>query len=290
MKKNFSLAIGVLLALAISNTHALDVQGHRGARAVLPENSLPALKYALELGVDTLEFDTGVTADGVVVVVHDQQVNPTICQYKNGAKVKKGLWVHELTLEQIKQFDCGSRANPRFKKQTLVPGTEIPTLREVFDMLADSPLPRAKTVLLNIEFKSDPRKPQAQPEPEQFVKLVLEQVNEYGLEQRTTLQSFDHRTLQAAHKLAPTLNKAALYRDNLKDWVTPTLAAKANIVSPKFTNLNAQEVQAAQAAGLKVIAWTANTKKSWKKLIEMEVDGIITDDPELLLRMLGRIK
>ncbi len=267
---------------------AFDVQGHRGARSVLPENSLPAFEYALRVGVSTLELDTGITKDGVVVVTHDQQINPTICQYKNGAKAKSGLLIHQLTLSEVKEFDCGSRANPRFKRQTLIPGTEIPTLREVFDMVAESSLPEAKRIHFNIETKSNPRKTGAQPSPEEFARLIIKLVDEYKLEERVILQSFDHRTLVAAHQQRPDLKLAALFHNNLTDWVTPTLAAKASIVSPKHTNLNASEVAAIHAANLQVIPWTANTEKSWKKLIEMNVDGIITDDPEPLVKMLEK--
>ena len=282
------LTLAVLTAVLSSPSYSFDVQGHRGARTVLPENSLPAFEYALEIGVDTLELDTGVSKDGVVVVAHDQKINTTICQYKNGAKAEKDLWLHQLDLEQIKAFDCGSRVNPRFKKQQLIPNTEIPTLREVFELVQTSALPNAKTVLFNIETKSNPRYPKAQPEPTQFAELILELVAEFGLQDRVTIQSFDHRTLLATKEIAPEIGLAALYRDNLSDWVTPTLAAGASIVSPKHTNLTAKEVEAIHAAGLKVIPWTANNEKAWRKLIDMNVDGIITDDPAPLLKMLGR--
>ncbi len=281
-------AFFLLTLLMLHPSFAMEVQGHRGARSVLPENSLPAFEYALQIGVDTLELDTGVSKDGVVVVIHDQQINPTICQYKDGRKVKKGVWIHQLTLEQIKQFDCGSRVNPRFKKQRTIPNTEIPTLREVFELVQQSTGANANSVLFNIETKSNPRRPHAQPEPTIFAKAILDLVNEYELSTRTTLQSFDHRTLLAAKDQQADIITAALYRDNLSDWVTPTLAVNADIVSPKFSDLSKQEVNAIHNAGLKVIPWTANTKRQWRKLINMGVDGIITDDPEPLLRLLER--
>ena len=269
-------------------TSKLDIQGHRGARSVLPENTLAAFQYALEIGVDTLELDMGVSQDGVVVVLHDQRINPTICQYKNGQDVPEGLLVHQLSLAQIKEFDCGSRPNPRFENQRLVPGSEIPTLIEVFDLVKQSKLANAKTVLFNIETKSDPNAPLAQPEPREFVSAVIEIVREYGFENRVTLQSFDHRTLVVAKEIAPELRLAALFEDKPDDWVEAADAAEADIVSPHFKLIDSNSVETMQEAGLAVIPWTANSKRQWERLIKMGVDGIITDDPEPLLKLLGR--
>ncbi len=266
----------------------IDVQGHRGARAVLPENSLPALQYALELGVDTLEFDLGVTKDGVVVLMHDQKINPVICRYKDGREAEEGLWLHELNLEQVKKFDCGAKQNPRFAKQQTVPGTEIPTLREVFEMVKGSELENSKTVLFNIETKSDPNKPHAQPSPNDFVEAVASVVKEYDLESRVTLQSFDPATLIAAKEIAPNLQISALFRDKPDDWLEAAEAVGADIISPHHNLLGRNDVEEIQEAGLAVIPWTANSKRQWARLLKLNVDGIITDDPEALLEYLGR--
>jgi len=230
----------------------------------------------------------GVTSDGVVIVMHDQQINPIICQYKNGEAAADGLLVHQLTLEQIKEFDCGAKQNPRFPEQKIIPGTEIPTLAEVFALVRDSELENAKTVLFNIETKSDPEIPQAQPTPDEFVEAVIKVVREFGFENRVTLQSFDHRTLISAKKRAPELRLSALFGDQPEDWVAAADAAEADIVSPHFKLLSSKEVKTMQDAGLAVIPWTANKKRQWEKLIKMGVDGIITDDPGPLLDFLGR--
>lgn len=267
----------------------IDVQGHRGARAVLPENTLAAFEYALELGVDTLEFDMGVSQDGVVVVTHDQKINPHICQYKNGQAAEEDLWVHQLSLDQIKQFDCGSKQNPRFEKQQTVSGLEIPTLAEVFELVSKSSLKNAKTVLFNIETKSDPSLPHAQPEPDMFVESVYEVVKAFGFENRVTLQSFDHRTLLEAAKYAPQLQRSALFSDEPEDWLEAALAADAHIISPHHQIINRRSVTAMQEEGLAVIPWTANSKRQWSRLIKLGVDGIITDDPKALLEYLERI-
>lgn len=267
----------------------INVQGHRGARAVLPENTLAAFEYALELGVDTLEFDMGVSQDGAVVIAHDQKINPVICQYKNGNAVEDDLWIHQLSLEHIKEFDCGSKQNPRFKNQQTIAGAEIPTLAEVFELVANSKHPSAKTVLFNIETKSDPLFPQAQPEPDLFVEAVYEVVKEYGFESRVTLQSFDHRTLLSAAKYAPDLQRSALFKDAPDDWLEAALASDAHVISPHHQIIDRRSVTAMQEEGLAVIPWTANSKRQWARLLKMEVDGIITDDPKGLLEYLERL-
>lgn len=266
----------------------IDVQGHRGARAVLPENTLAAFEYALEIGVDTLEFDMGISKDGHVVVMHDQKINPVICQYKDGKPIEDDLWLHQLSLAEIKQFDCGSKINPRFKDQKLVPGTEIPTLKEVFEMVKDSPLANAKTVLFNIETKSDPLFPHAQPEPDAFVEAVYDVIKEFGFEHRVTLQSFDHRTLLSAARLAPDLQRSALFSDAPEDWLEAALAADAHVMSPHHQIIDRKSVTAMQDEGLAVIPWTANSKRQWARLLKLGVDGIITDDPKALMEYLER--
>ena len=231
----------------------------------------------------------GVSKDGVVVVVHDQQINSHICQYKDGSDALPGLWVHQLTLEQIKQFDCGSKKNPRFDKQQIVPGTEIPTLDEVFDMVASSGLANAKTIRFNIETKSSPEKPHAQPPAKEFVTAVLDVVQKFDLESRVTLQSFDPATLLAAKEFAPTLQRSILLRNKPDNWVTMAESVGADIVSPYHKLLTFKDVEQIQDAGLTVIPWTANSKRQWARLIKLGVDGIITDDPEALLRYIERI-
>ena len=289
---HFKLAITVIiLALQLFLKPAMaeiEVQGHRGARSALPENSLPGFNYALELGVDTLELDMGVSKDGVVVVVHDQKINPTICQYKSGEPIEGELWIHQLSLDEIKAIDCGSKVNPRFSQQTLIPGTEIPTLAEVFQLVKDSSFSKAEDVLFNIETKSNPSQPQAQPEPEVFIKAVLAVIDEFDLRDRVCIQSFDHRTLLAAHQYAPEVQRSALFERPVDNWAEAALEVKADIVSPYFKLISKDNVVSMQAAGLRVIPWTANTTEDWDTLLELGVDGIISDDPAALLQHLAR--
>ncbi len=265
-----------------------DVQGHRGARSVLPENTLPAFMYALEIGVDTLELDLATTDDRQVVIVHDQVVNQTICKSSSLSAEHQKAWIHDLTLEQVKSFDCGSYPHPGFPQQVAVPNTKIPTLAELFEAVAQSGLSNRDTVRFNIETKSNPANPAAQAEPKEFVELVLQVVDKFDLRDRITLQSFDHRTLVEAHRQAPEVKRAALFRTTPDDWLVAAEAAHADIVSPRGNLIDAQSVAQMQSAGYLVIPWTANTQAQWRALISMGVDGIITDDPEPLLQLLGR--
>lgn len=266
----------------------IDVQGHRGARSVLPENSLPAFDYALEVGVTTLEMDTVITKDNQVVVYHDLTINPVICRAANGKKPAKDIYVRSLTLEQVKSYDCGSVVNPRFPKQKTIKGTQIPTLDEVFELVKNSKHPAAKNVLFNIEMKSDPRIPKAQPSPAEFAKLVSDIIIKHKMQKRVNLQSFDHRTLIEAHKIAPQIARAALFESRPNDPVKATLEAKSSIFSPYHKWLTEDDVQKLQENGIKVIPWTANTKKEWENLLVLQVDGIVTDDPKALIEYIKK--
>lgn len=269
----------LLLLVAAS---ALDAQilvhGHRGARAAMPENTLPAFQYAIEQGVDVLEMDMAVTKDNVIVMSHDPEINSTICSGPAGLPKA----IRELTLAQVKQFDCGSKVNPEFKQQKTVPGTRIPTLDEVF-----AATKQAK-VEYNIETKISPKKPELAPSPEEFVSLFLEIARKHRLESRIILQSFDPRTLVAISKQEPKIRLSLLtptsIMDAMKNWVEACQAAGgAKIVSPHYRTVTKGRVEEAHQAGLQVVAWTANDAGEWQKLVENRVDAIITDDPAGLI-------
>ncbi|MGD1090485.1 MAG: glycerophosphodiester phosphodiesterase [Bryobacteraceae bacterium] len=248
------------------------VHGHRGARAMRPENTLPAFEYAIAAGVDVLELDMAVTKDNVIVVSHDPYLEPPVC---NGPQAK--ATIHELTLEQVRQWDCGKVQNPGFPKQTPVPGTRMPTLEQVFDLA-----PRGNFEF-NIETKSFPDHPELTPPPDEFARMVLAIVRKHHLEQRVMLQSFDFRTLVAMKKLAPEIRRVALWEGRDRDFVSIAKEAEASIVSPAFKLVSPEKVRAAHAAGLQVVPWTADTAADWDRLIDAGVDAIITDDPAELI-------
>jgi glycerophosphoryl diester phosphodiesterase len=256
---------------------AVKVHGHRGARAMRPENTIAAFEYAIAAGVDVLELDLAVTRDHVVVVSHDPHLAPPVC---TGPRERAAI--RELTLAEVRQWDCGANRNPLFAKQTPVPGSRIPTLDEVLSLA-----PKGKFEF-NIETKIKPATPALAPPPEEFARLVLEVVRKHHLESRVILQSFDFRTLHAMKKLAPQLRLSALYEGPPKDFVEIAREAGADIVSPQFRLVTPEQVKAAHAAGLQVIPWTANTPADWDRLIAAGVDAIITDDPAALIAHLKR--
>ncbi len=270
-----------MLAFAQSTPSAAPkkilVHGHRGARALRPENTLPAFEYAIAQGVDALELDMAVTKDNVLVISHDPELKPPICTGPAPSAV-----IHTLTLKQVREWDCGATQNPNFPRQQTVPGTRMPTLDEVFALA-----PRGK-FLFNIETKSFPDHPELTPTPAEFVRLVLAEVRKHHLESRVILQSFDFRTLIEMKKIAPDIALSALYSGDPKDFTAIAQEAGAGIVSPEFHLVTPQQVAAAHAAGLQVVPWTADTAEDWDRLIAAGTDAIITDDPAALLEHLRK--
>jgi len=276
MRKTLLLAVLACCCLGEDAPRTIQVHGHRGARARRPENTLPAFEYAIAQGVDALELDMAVTRDNVIVVSHDPFLQPPVCSGPRGKAV-----IHKLTLAEVKQWDCGAIRNPGFAHQQPVPGTRMPTLEEVFSLA-----PRG-TFLFNIETKSFPDHPEYTPPPEEFAKLVLEQIRKHHVESRVILQSFDFRTLHAMKALAPGIRLSALYSGRPRDFVEIAKEAGAGIISPAFRLVTPEQVRNAHAAGLQVVPWTANKPKDWDRLIAAGVDAIITDDPAALIAYLN---
>ena len=265
------------MVIGLSARAEVLVHGHRGARAVLPENTLPAFEHAITAGVDVLELDLAVTKDDVLVVSHDPLLNPVICTGVEGQ-----IPIRTLTLTQLRQFDCGSKKHPDFPKQKPVPGTRIPTFDEVLALA-----PRG-SFEYNVETKIFAKYPNLTPPPEQFARLVLDAVKRRGLVSRVILQSFDFRTLQAMKQLAPEMRLSALYEGSPKSLVEIAKEAGASIVSPRYPLVTKENVAEAHKAGLQVVPWTANTPEEWKRLIDCGVDAIITDDPAELIAFLEK--
>lgn len=289
MKKTplFLIFTVVIAANAPRSEARIEVQGHRGARAIKPENTLPAFAYAIEQGVDVLEMDMAVTKDGVIVISHDPLISKELCLDPAGKPVATDVPIHALTLADVKKYDCASIKHPRFPKQTPMPGTRIPTLDEVFTMVGASPLPAAKTVGFNIETKIVPRYVGVgMPKPDDFARAFLAVVEKHKMKDRVVLQSFDHRSLAAIKALDPTVKIALLLEGNLPDVGPLIKNARAEILSPNLDWIDNSVVAAAHGAGAKVIPWTANTPAEWEWLVSNGVDGIITDDPAALIAWL----
>ena len=258
--------------------HGILVHGHRGARARRPENTLPAFTYAIEQGVNALEMDMAVTKDNVIVISHDPLLHPPVCSGPQASAV-----IRQLTLAEVREWDCGAVQNPRFSTQQTIPGTRIPTLDDVFRLASRG------TFDYNIETKSFPDKPDYTPPPEEFARMVLEKIRRYKLEKRIILQSFDFRTLVAMRKLEPAIRLSALTESDPREFRAITAeAANAEIISPEYHLVTAAKVAAAHAAGLEVVPWTVNAPEEWDKLIDAKVDAIISDDPAELIAHLKK--
>jgi glycerophosphoryl diester phosphodiesterase len=294
-----------LLALTGCSTLAFDAQGHRGARGLAPENTLPAFERALEVGVNTLELDVGVTADGVVVVAHDPYLNPAITRNASGQWLPpgKGPTLKSLTLAQLQAYDVG-RINPdtpygkTFSTQVPRDGTRVPTLASLLALVKDRGI---NDVRFNIETKINPTQPDETVNPEQMVRALLNVVREAGMVKRVSIQSFDWRTLQIVQGFEPTIPTVYLSiqtanTDNIRDgaWTAgfkiaehgsvPKMvkAAGGAVWSPNGGAVTEALVKEAQVIGLKVVPWTINTPADMERLLGWGVDGIITDYPDRL--------
>lgn len=279
------IAFSICLA-SVSFAAHVEVQGHRGARGSRPENTLPAFQFALEQGVDTLELDIAVSADNQLVISHDPDMTAERCLDPSGNKLASSFSIHSLKYDEIKKYDCGSLVNEKFPHQMLVPHTPKPRLEDLFVMIEKSKLPNAKKIKFNIETKIYPSKPERTPEPKVFARAIIEMGRKHHMISRMILQSFDDRTLLAAKEIEPKLLTAMLTSDNHIDYVAVAKSAKADIISPAYDWIFADDVKKMHASRIEVLPWTVNTPEDWDHMIELGVDGIITDYPQELIAYL----
>jgi len=241
---------------------------------------MAAFEHAVRLGVDVLELDLGLTSDGVLVVAHDPEVNETLCL---GAERLPRRQIRDLTFEQVQSLDCGARKNPRFPDQRPVPGQRIPRLERVLDLLARWP-----KVGANIEIKTFPRRREVTWPPARFAQVLVPLLVERGLAGRTTVQSFDPTALREVARLAGRRLVLAALVDRREEIEPMLRATGARVLSPRHSEIEPAELARLQQRGLRVIPWTVNDPPRMKELIGWGVDGIITDRPDLLLKVLRR--
>jgi glycerophosphoryl diester phosphodiesterase len=289
---------------------AFDLEGHRGTRGLAPENTLAAFRRALEIGVTTIETDMAVTRDGVIVISHDPFLNPDVVRDKDGHwLIAKGPPIHALTLAELRTYDIG-RLNPasqyarQFPEQRASDGERFPELVELFALGKAS----GKPVRFNIETKITPTSGADTPDPATFAKLVVEAVRAAAIPQRVTVQSFDWRTLVEVKRLAPDIETACLtiqtqnddtvrqsadggaspwhagfaLRDHGGSLPATVKAAGCATWSMFWRNLTPTDFAEARALGLKILPWTVNDPSEMRRLIDLGVDGIITDYPDRL--------
>ena len=310
------LAMTLFYLAALPAAQAFDLEGHRGTRGHRPENTLPAFALALSIGVDTLELDTGITKDGVVVISHNRSLSPDITKGPDGAYLSApGPAIHDLTFAELRRYDVGairpgSDYARQFPDQLPVPGTTLPTLDELARLVAKSGNARVR---FNIETKLSPLAPDETVDPETFARRLVEVVRKSGIAPRTMIQSFDWRTLKIVQKIAPEIPTVCLTLERGPDdtiqrgkpgaspWTAgldvddfggsvPRLvkAAGCAVWSPLFRDVTDAALAEAKSLGLQTVVWTVDAPDDMDALIARGVDGIITDYPDRLRAAMAR--
>lgn len=262
----------------------IDVQGHRGARGYLPENTLPSFARALELGVTTLELDVAVTRDRVVVIHHDRGLNPDIARQPDGQWVDRAVPIHALTYAELQHYDVG-RLRPgsdyarRFPRQQAIDGTRIPRLAELFAMA------KSHRVRFNIEPKMDAAAPDETLPAEGFARALIAEVRKAGVQDRTTVQAFHWPVLKVVEREAREMPTVYCTEGAGSDPAR-VHAAGGKIWSPDFQAVTAEKLAAARKWEIKVTVWTVNEPADIARVIAMGIDGIASDYPDRVLQQL----
>ena len=267
-----------------------DKQGHRGCRGIMPENTIPAMLKAVELGVTTLEMDIVFTKDSVAILSHEPFFNHEITTGPGGKNIdekdERKYNIYQMGFTETQQYDVGLKTHPRFASQQKIK-TAKPSLAALIDSvelyLSINNLPK---VDYNIETKTSPATDNIyHPAPEEFVMQLMKVIKSKGIENRVIIQSFDFRTLQVLHKHYPAVRTAMLIEDYDKRTLAKQLKALGftpTIYSPAYSLVNKEMVEACHSKKIKIIPWTVNDKATIDALKLLGVDGIISDYPNLL--------
>jgi len=293
----------------------IDIIGHRGAAGLVPENTLPAFKRACEIGVDAIELDILLTADGKIVVHHDYTLKPEMTRTVDGEWLDRpGPYIREITLTNLKTYDVGrlkpdTRYSRRYPDQQTVDGARIPTLGEVISVLKANCDPATP---LWIEIKTNPEKPDLTPAPESVAAAVVKLLRRQSFAERVRVLSFDWRTLRYVQKIAPEIDTVYLSLEgrglnNIKTglpgaspWMAgldiddfggsipqAVKAAGGRSWAPYYKHLTYDLLAEAHELGIRVFVWTPDKRNEMVRLIEMGVDGIITNRPDILQSVVG---
>lgn len=283
----YFLFVTSVIAMAQSQTKlpTFDVQGHRGARGLRPENSIPAFLIALDSGVATIELDLAITKDRQIVVSHEPWMSSDICLNQNGSEItrkeEQSYNIYQMPYEEVRQFDCGSLGNSKFPEQVKMK-TSKPLLRDVIVAVEDHIKSYTRfEVDYNIEIKSSPEGDNLfHPVPSEFSNLVYDLVNQYLPMNRVIIQSFDFRVLKYWHETYPEIKLAALVEDRKSvEAHLKELGFEPTIYSPYYKLLTKSKVDFLHQRKIKVIPWTVNEVSEMLSLKGLGVDGFITDYP-----------
>lgn len=293
MVKTSSIVLLLLISFSCSNTkQTIELQGHRGCRGLYPENTIDGFLHALEIGVTTLEMDLVISKDKQVVVSHEPYFSHEIATSPEGELISKETEtehnIYELTYDQLLQYDVGLRVHPRFPEQKKIAAVK-PLLKDVIDTCEKyAAIHNSKKPLYNIEIKRVPENDSLfHPSVSEFVDLVIEQVKSFSFSERVCLQSFDSETLQIIKQKYPEMiisllveNEESIEQNVQKLGFTP------DIYSPYFELITEDVMRYCRTNNIQIIPWTVNEENDMLRMIELNVDGIITDYPNRLKKML----
>jgi len=300
-KVMFVLSLLIIFTVVLFSNNAFDdfdIQGHRGCRGLYPENTLAGFKYAMEeIGVDTLELDVGITKDMVLVVNHDTFLNPERTM-KDGTFIAEKIYIKDLTATEIKEYSVGRLRNRfSFYKQKQLDDEKMPTLQEVVDLVKDFNSQSVKQVKLNVETKINVLEPDETYPAEDFVRLLLEIIEENNIEDIISIQSFYWKTIMDIKEKAPNIKTVALLSnarlknlewfnglnpDNYDTFGDFIQASGADCLSMNYRDITKKQIQEVQAWGIEVIPYTINDAPTMRYYLELGVDGIISDYPDVL--------
>lgn len=296
MRKYIFIALALTLSCkAVNQKNSMEVkfpdfsaEAHRGGRGLMPENTIVAMLDAMKYDkVTTLEMDTHITKDNQVVVTHDDYLSPGFMLTPEGKEIPKEdakkYAIYKMDYELLKTFDIGTKVHSGFKQQKKIK-TYIPLLADLIDSVQQEiKLKGKKQLFYNIETKCDEAGDNVvNPTPAAFVKLLMDVIEKKKITPYVVIQSFDKRTIQIINEKYPKIKTSFLvsnkksYAENIAD-----LGYKPFILSPEWKTVTADLVKSAHADGVKIIPWTANTAKDINHLKSLNVDGVITDYPNL---------
>lgn len=279
---------------AYQTMNSIDIQGHRGCRGLLPENTIPAFMHALELGVHTLELDVVVTKDKVVVVSHEPFLNHEICSTLSGNEIAKSeernYNIYEMNFADLIKYDCGLQNHSKFPEQKNIPTTK-PSLDEMIvasekkskELNRDLPF-------YNIEIK---RRKEGDlvyhPDYKEFTDLTMEVILKNNIQDRASVQCFDMEVLQYLNEAYPNQEQVFLIENRKKpEENISNLGHIPEIYSPYYKLVNKELVAYCKQQKMKLIPWTVNEVDDMKNLINLGVDGIITDYPDRLVKLYSK--
>ena len=267
-------------------------EGHRGARGLMPENTIPAMLKAVDLGVTTLEMDLQVSKDKKVVVSHDPNFNANITTTPDGKLLSKDdakkLLLYNLTYDEIKKYDVGLKPHPDFPRQQKIAAYK-PLLADLLDATEKYTKDKSINILYNIEIKSNVKNDgKNHPPVEEFVDLAMGVINQKGIAARTVIQSFDPRALVVMHRKYPQVATSLLIeafdRRGLDEQLKEIGFIPA-VYSPNHNLVTKNLVNACHQKNIKIVPWTVNDIKRMKELVALGVDGIISDYPDLFAQL-----